>query len=602
MEVRLLDRHRQTYRWHLIRTVAVHNGTGGVARWFGTGTDIHEQKRAQESSRYLAEASAALASVVDYESTLQKVANLAVPYFADWSAVDVANDDGSLRRLAVAHQDADKIRLAHELMQGYPPDPQSPSGSLAVLRTGKPEIVSEITDEMLVQGTKDERHLRLIRSLGLKSYLGVPLVVSGNPLGVLTFATAESGRRYTDADLALATDLAHRAAVAIENTRLYQALREADRRKDEFLATLAHELRNPLAPIRNSLQILKMPRLDAATVERSRDMMERQVHQLVRLVDDLLDVSRVMRGKIELRKEWVELSTVIARAVETVQPLIEAQGHELTVQLPSESLALDADPIRLAQVVGNLLTNAAKYTEANGRIQLTAQREDGEAVLRVRDTGIGIAPDMLPRIFELFVQVDHAATKSQGGLGIGLTLVKNLVEMHHGTVEAHSAGLGRGSEFVIRLPLMPQEERQRNEDDNGDAPHESARSSSHRLLVVDDNRDAADSLAMLLRLQGHEVRVAHDGLAALELAKDYRPEMVFLDIGMPGMDGYEVARRLRQTPGLEKVVVAALTGWGQQEDRRRTADAGFDHHLVKPPEPKVLERLLFDLESRKTDK
>src|SRR5450755_3916525 len=231
----------------------------------------------------------------------------------------------------LAHQDAAKVRLAHELMQEYPPDPQTPSGSLAVFRTGKPEIVGEITDEMLVQAAKDERHLSLIRMLGLKSYICVPLVVSGNPLGVLTFATAESGRRYTDADLALAMDLAHRAAVAIENTQLYQALREADRRKDEFLATLAHELRNPLAPIRNSLQILKMPRVDAETVERSRDMMERQVHHLVRLVDDLLDVSRVMRGKIELRKERVELATVVARAVETVQPTIEAQGHELTV-------------------------------------------------------------------------------------------------------------------------------------------------------------------------------------------------------------------------------------------------------------------------------
>ncbi len=393
--------------------------------------------------------------------------------------------------------------------------------------------------------------------------------------------------------------MAHRAAVAIENTQLYQALREADRRKDEFLATLAHELRNPLAPIRNSLQILKMPRLDAATIERSRDMMERQVHQLVRLVDDLLDVSRVMRGKIELRKEKVELSTVIARAVETVQPLIEAQGHELTAQLPPESLSLDADPVRLAQVVGNLLTNAAKYTEAHGRIRLTAQREDGEAVLRVRDSGIGIAPDMLPHIFELFVQVDHAATRSQGGLGIGLTLVKNLVEMHNGTVEAHSDGLGEGCEFVVRLPLMSKEHRQRTEEENGGAPQEPVRSSGHRLLVVDDNRDAADSLAMLLRLQGHEVRVAHDGPAALEMVKGYCPALVFLDIGMPGMDGYEVARRLRQQPGLENVRLAALTGWGQQEDRRRTAEAGFDHHLVKPVEPKALDGLLADLKRAK---
>ncbi len=290
----------------------------------------------------------------------------------------------------------------------------------------------------------------------------------------------------------------------------------------------------------------------------------------------------------------MELASVVARAVETVQPLIEAQGHELTVSLPPESLLLDADPVRLAQVIGNLLTNAAKYTEASGRIKLTAQREAEEAVLRMRDTGIGIAPEMLPHIFELFVQVDHSATKSQGGLGIGLTLVKNLIEMHHGTVEAHSAGLGKGCEFVIRLPLMPQEQ-QRLEEEREEAPPEPVRFSGRRLLVVDDNTDAADSLAILLRLQGHEVWVAYDGPAALDMAKSHQPEMVFLDIGMPGMDGYEVARRLRQQPKLESVWLAALTGWGQQEDRRRTAEAGFDHHLVKPVDPTALEGLLADL-------
>ena len=555
-------------------------------------------KRAEESARFLAAASAALASVVDYESTLQKVANLAVPYFADWSAVDVANDDGSLRRLAVAHQDPAQIQRTHELMRLYPPDPQAPSGSLAVFRTGQPEIVSEITDAMLIQGAKDERHLTLTRLLGLKSSICVPLFVSGNPLGVLSFATAESGRRYTDADLTLAKDLAQRAGVAIENTQLYQALQETDRRKDEFLATLAHELRNPLAPIRNALQILKIPRVDAETVERSRDMMERQVQHLVRLVDDLLDVSRVMRGKIDLRRESIEFATVVARAVETVQPLVDSQGHELSVLLPSESLLLDADPVRLAQVVGNLLTNAAKYTELNGRIWLTAKREGNEAVLRVRDNGIGLAPNMLPRIFELFVQVDHAATRSQGGLGIGLTLVKNLVEMHNGRVEARSEGLGKGTEFVVRLPISARE---------FDQPHDRAMESlaqsisplGYRLLVVDDNQDAANSLAMLLRLQGHEVRVAFSGPAALEMTKDYSPDVVFLDIGMPAMDGYEVARRIRQQPRLEKVVLAALTGWGQQEDRRRTVAAGFDHHFVKPPELKVIESVLAALKSTK---
>ena len=384
----------------------------------------------------------------------------------------------------------------------------------------------------------------------------------------------------------------------VELGRANAALREADRRKDEFLATLAHELRNPLAPIRNSLQILKMPRVDAATVQQTRDMMERQVHHLVRLVDDLLDVSRVMRGKIDLRRERVELATVVARAVETVQPLIEVQGHRLDLSLPHESLLLDADPVRLTQVVGNLLTNAAKYTEANGRIWLTAARENGQAVLTVRDSGIGIGPDMLPHIFELFVQVDHAATRSQGGLGIGLTLVKSLVEMHGGSVEAHSDGLGTGCAFTVRLPLTHERQEQlvlQNENDE----QMPVRASGLRLLVVDDNKDAAISLAMLLRLQGHEVQLAHSGVSALELAPSFSPDVVFLDIGMPGMDGYEVARRLRTQPGLENVVLAALTGWGQQEDRRRTAEAGFNHHLVKPPEPKAIENVLAQLKRPK---
>ncbi len=263
--------------------------------------------------------------------------------------------------------------------------------------------------------------------------------------------------------------------------------------------------------------------------------------------------------------------------------------------MPRESLPIDADPVRLAQVVGNLLTNAAKYTEPNGHIWLTAERDGHMAVLRVRDNGIGITPDMLPRIFELFVQVDHAAKRSQGGLGIGLTLVKNLVEMHNGTIEARSEGLGKGSEFVVRLPISAQGIDQDLGQEEGRQAHQKPSPSGYRLLVVDDNQDAADSLADLLRLEGHEVRVAYSGVAALEMTESCAPDALFLDIGMPGMDGYEVARRIRQQPGREKVVLAALTGWGQQVDRRRTAEAGFDHHLVKPPEPKEVDNVLSQL-------
>jgi PAS domain S-box-containing protein len=374
--------------------------------------------------------------------------------------------------------------------------------------------------------------------------------------------------------------------------RMEEALRDADRRKDEFLATLAHELRNPLAPIVNSLQILKIPRLDAPTAQQTRGIMERQVQQLVRLVDDLLDVSRVVRGKVELRRQPLELATAVARAVETVQPLVELKRHRLDLLLPEESMLVDGDPVRLAQVIGNLLTNSAKYTEPGGHIVLAATREGGEAILRIRDDGIGIAPDMLRQVFDLFVQADQDASRSQGGLGIGLTLAKNLVELHGGRIDAFSAGLGQGSEFIIRLPVLPE---------SYDAPAAAERAArvapllGHRVLVVDDNRDAAESLAMLLRLQGHDVRVRYDGTSALETASTYRPAIIFLDIGLPGMDGFDVARRLRETPGLENTVLAALTGWGQAEARRRSTDAGFHHHLVKPPDPDALGELLAAL-------
>ncbi len=374
-------------------------------------------------------------------------------------------------------------------------------------------------------------------------------------------------------------------------SRTLEALREADRRKDEFLATLAHELRNPLAPICNSLALMKAPGVDAETVAWARDVMGRQIHQLQRLVDDLLDVSRVMRGKIELRHEYADLCSIVSQAVEAARPQFEGSEHDLQVSVPDEPLTIDADPVRLAQVIGNLLTNAAKYTPARGHISLTLARQGTEAVLTVRDDGIGIAPDLLPDIFGLFIQADHRENRAQGGLGIGLTLVKSLVELHKGSVTAVSAGLGQGSEFVVRLPIAAVSAVQPDPASGGSI---AGGVPLRRVLVVDDNRDAAASLSRLLTLDGHDVRVAHDGPGALEMARDYRPDLIFLDIGMPEMDGYEVARRLRQQPEMDNTPLAALTGWGQPTDRQRSAEAGFDHHLVKPLDLTALQKLLTD--------
>ena len=330
-----------------------------------------------------------------------------------------------------------------------------------------------------------------------------------------------------------------------ERKRAEEALKEADRRKNEFLAMLAHELRNPLAPIRNALQILRLTEGNGEAVQSASAMMERQIGQMVRLVDDLLDVSRISRGKIELRKGRIELASAVNHAVEATRPLCESMDHELTVTLPPQPMYLNADPTRLAQVVGNLLNNACKFTDKGGRIWLTVEREGEQAVIRVRDTGIGIAADQLPRIFEMFTQVDTSLERSQSGLGIGLTLVKNLVEMHGGTVEVHSAGLGQGSEFVVRLPVLVETPKPPPPEPTVSEP---TPTTARRILVVDDNRDSAESLAMLLKLTGNETHTAYDGLEAVEAAATFKPDVVLLDIGLPKLNGYEAARKIREQP------------------------------------------------------
>ncbi|HEX7226965.1 MAG TPA: ATP-binding protein, partial [Candidatus Binatia bacterium] len=370
-----------------------------------------------------------------------------------------------------------------------------------------------------------------------------------------------------------------------------EAMREADRRKDEFLATLAHELRNPLAPIRNSLHILRLTGTSKPGIEQVYEMMERQVNQMVRLVDDLLEISRITRGQIELRKERVSLTSVIQSAVELSKPLIEEARHNLEISLPPETLIFEADPVRLEQIVSNLLNNAAKYTNPGGRIWLTARRESDDIVISVRDSGIGILPEMLPRIFEMFTQVEHSTSRTHGGLGIGLTLVRSLVEMHGGKVEALSEGRGKGSEFIVRLP---HNDNPRSEVAGASMQH-FGQLSSKRVLVVDDNRDAADSLGKLLNLAGAEARAVYNGFAALEVLPTYQPAVLLVDIGMPDMDGYELARRVRQLPNCGDLTLIALTGWGQAEDRQRSQAAGFDFHLTKPADFSTLQSLLDSL-------
>ncbi len=365
--------------------------------------------------------------------------------------------------------------------------------------------------------------------------------------------------------------------------------REAERHKDEFLAMLGHELRNPLAPIRTASAVLRRTSHGNQTQEQMCTVLDRQLQQMTRLLDDLLDVSRITQGKIQFRREPVDLLTVVARAVETSRPLIDARRHRLSVSLPEESLRVEGDQARLVQMLANILNNAAKYTAEGGRICVAVQSDAPTVELRVQDTGIGMAPEILPRIFDMFVQADQTLDRSQGGLGIGLTLVRSIVEQHGGQVAASSAGVGHGSEFVVRLPLLDESRMGKHEDGAIDdpLPRTSARK---RILVVDDNRDAAESMAILLRLAGHEVITAVDGLAAIDVVHTHRPELVLMDIGLPGMSGYEVARRLRDDGCAARLI--AVTGYGQAEDQKRARDAGFDHCFVKPVEPEALERLV----------
>lgn len=393
-------------------------------------------------------------------------------------------------------------------------------------------------------------------------------------------------------------DITERMRLTKELQRHADELFEVDRRKNEFIAMLAHELRNPLAPIRNALEVMRLTNGNAEAVASASVIMERQVAQMVRLVDDLLDASRISRGKIELRRGRIELASAIHHAVAAVHPLVQSMEHELSVTLPPEPVFLNADPARLGQVVGNLLNNACKFTDRGGKISLRVECADGYAVIRVRDSGVGIAAEQLPHIFEMFLQVDTSLERSVSGLGIGLALVKSLVELHGGTVEVFSDGIGHGSEFVVRLPMLDETIDVAQPDMSLTAPRTAASTTARRILVVDDNRDSATTLAALLRFKGHETHVAHDGAEAVATAEQTRPELMLLDIGLPKMNGYEVARQIREQPWGQEMVIVALTGWGQDQDRQKSRDAGFNGHLVKPMEITTLMNLLDDLPKR----
>src|SRR5262245_10839281 len=520
---------------------------------------------AEEANRrlaFLAGAAGVLGQSLDVLVTARDVARVSVPFLADAAALVLTEPPIGATGVTLAEADGDAVRVSD--IPG---------------RDRLPESMSKSIEQTLLR--KPDRESPLVFAL--------PLRTRGRTVAVLALSREASRREVGPVDRATAEALASRAAIALDNARLYREVQQADRQKNEFLSMLAHELRNPLAPIRNAVEVMKLRGEIPQDLAWARDVIDRQMRQLSRLVDDLLDVSRITRGKIELRRQPIDLGPVVLQAVEASRPFIEAKGHELAVSVPDDPIRVNGDAARLAQVLTNLLINAGKYTEESGRVWLTARRERNEAVLAVKDSGVGIPADMLSAVFDLFIQVEHSIDRSQGGLGVGLTLVKRLVEMHGGNVKATSDGPGRGSEFVVRLPALELVE----SPSPARADARVSRPPQHlRVLVVDDNADTADTLATLLELEGHQVKLAHDGPTALAAAATFRPDAVVLDLGLPGMDGFEVARRLRDRAGGNGPVLVAVSGYGQDEDRHRARQAGFDHHLVKPAEIATLTSLL----------
>ena len=557
---------------------------------------LAEEKAAREAAEqatrrlaFLAEATGKLAASLDVAAAARELARLVVPAIADASFLTL-REEGKQDRIDIARCDAnseDGIELATlDAM---------PAGWLAdaitrCARNGQAEVATAPAG--LVHDSGNDPLPPIV-----EAYC-VPLNARGRTLGVLALGLQASSRRFDHDTLATAADLASRAAISLDNALLYRKIHEEDRRKNEFLAMLAHELRNPLAPISNAVHLLTVQEHDPSRLRWARDIIGRQLKQLVRLVDDLLDVSRITRGKIDLKLDAIDAAAVVAAAVETSRPNVDALEHTLTILLPPDPVRMRGDFARVSQVLANLVNNAAKYTPRGGRISVSAEREGAELLFRVRDSGMGIPSEFLVTIFEPFTQVDRTLDRSQGGLGIGLTLVRSLVQMQGGSVSAHSAGRDQGSEFIVRFPALP--------DHAAPTPvpetllRADLSATGLRVLVVDDNRDVADTTATILRLSGCETHVAYDGRTGLDAVERLQPDAVLLDIGLPGLDGYQVVERLRAQSAHRKTLVVAVSGYGQEEDRVRSKAAGFDFHVVKPIDPSVINGLLGSLRENRT--
>jgi PAS domain S-box-containing protein len=567
----------------------VHNSTGDLLGVNVAVRDITRRKQAEANTLFLLDLGECIRFAADADELLWAVA-VALGEHLEANRSGFIEIDSKRDRCTVQR---DYHPHVPSLVGSYPLSGFSPT-VIEAGRSGQTTVISDVSRD-----PRSAEFLDGYRKLGVEAYVAAPLVRNSELVSALVVAMAEP-HEWNEREIALVNLVAERTWLAVEKLQLDKALmesdaalRDADRRKDEFLATLAHELRNPLSLMRNIVALQQGAHSPEADPRWGRDIIERQVNYLTRLTDDLFDVSRITREKLDLQKEPVNLPEVIRAAVESCRPLIDQRKHELTVIMSQDAIYLDADRVRLTQVVMNLLNNAAKYTPDPGHIWLNVERAGDTVEVRVKDTGVGIAAENLPHLFDLFYQVDRSFTRSEGGLGLGLTLVHRLVELHGGKVEARSAGLNRGSEFIVQLPVLPYHSKRTEQhlQYNGDVVPLLRR----RILVADDFPQSAEMLARLLRQEGNEVEVAQDGIEAVESAARFLPDVVVLDIAMPKLDGYEAARKIREQPWGKHMVLIALTGWGQQQDRQRTHDAGFDAHLTKPVNYEAIMELLANL-------
>ncbi|BAY32770.1 two-component hybrid sensor and regulator [Nostoc carneum NIES-2107] len=592
------DRSPGYYNLYYLPTI---NSQGQLEDVLAYVIDVTEQVRLERAQRFLAEASAVLASSLDYQTTLEQVAQLATPELADWCTVHIVAADGTIEQIAVAHSDPAKLEWAQQNNNKYPFNPNNPRGAALTLRTGQSDILVDIPDELILQSAHDPEHLEILRSVGFKSIMTVPLRTQARILGVISFVSAESGRSYTQSDLELAEELARRASLAIDNAQLYQLAQSdrakaeaANRIKDEFLAVLSHELRSPLNPILGWTRILRSQRLDAKKTDQALATIERNAKLQAQLIEDLLDVSRILQGKMTLNVAPVNLATTITAALETVQLAAQAKSIEIQTTINPVAGTVTGDANRLQQIVWNLVSNAVKFTPAGGKIEVTLDQVGMYAQIQVKDTGIGIKPEFLPFVFEYFRQEDGTTTRQFGGLGLGLAIVRHFTELHGGTVQASSAGQNLGATFTVLLPLNIIEPQLSHDEGASESVIDLT---GINILVVDDDADMRDLAEFILTQSGAQVTTAASALQALTLLKQSTPDLLLCDIGMPEMDGYSLIRQIREWSPEEggTIPAIALTAYAGEINQQQALAAGFHLHISKPVQPEILVQAVAQL-------